>query len=310
VPWETIEGCVHLKDTASVTWINVDGLQDVGTVEKIGSGFGVHPLVLEDIVNTTARPKFEEYDDYIFVIVKMLTWDDQSERIVVEQLGMVLGRHYLLTFQEKGGDVFNAVRERLRANRGRLRKAGADYLLYTLLDAVIDNYFLILEKIDDRIEALEEEVTQSADDQTVRSVHRLRREMIDLRRAVWPLREVVGGLGRNESDLVQRETRVFLRDVYDHTVQVVETVETFRDLLAGMLDIYMSTLNNRMNAVMKVLTIISTIFIPLNFVAGIYGMNFQHMPELRSRWGYPLVLFVMAGLGIFMLSEFKRRKWF
>jgi magnesium transporter len=310
IPSESLQGCLTRKEGPKVTWINVDGLQDVKDIEQIGRAFGIHPLVLEDIVNTGTRPKFEDYENHLFVIVKMLSWDDKNDRVIAEHLSLVLGNRFLLTFQEKGGDVFDPVRERLRANRGRLRKSGADYLMYTLLDAVIDNYFVILEKLDDRIDTLEVELTADADTDSLRSIHSLRREMIELRRAVWPLREVIGGVGRSESNLIEHETHTFLRDVYDHTVQVVETIETFRDLLAGMLDIYMSTLNNRMNAVMKVLTIISTIFIPLNFIAGVYGMNFKHMPELERPWAYPLVLSLMLAVGLIMLHQFKKRKWF
>jgi magnesium transporter len=240
----------------------------------------------------------------------MLSWDETTQSAVAEQVSFVLGANFVLTFQEKGGDVFDPVRDRLRTNRGRLRRMGTDYLLYRLLDAVVDNYFLILEKLDDRIETLEEELTESPTSGTVQHIHRLKREMIFLRRAVWPLREVASELASAESDLVGHETRLFLRDIHDHTVQVVETVETFRDLLGGMLDVYLSNINNRMNAVMKVLTIIATIFIPLTFIAGVYGMNFHYMPELTWRWGYPLVVFGMLGIGAGMLMAFKRRGWF
>jgi magnesium transporter len=310
VPAESLAGCLARKAAPTVTWVNVDGLHDVATVEKIGASFGIHPLALEDILNTETRAKFESYDEQLFLVVKMLSWDEAAESIVAEQVSMVLGANYVLTFQEQGGDVFDPVRERLRTDRGRLRRMGADYLLYRLLDAVVDNYFLILEKLDDRIEALEEELTESPTAATLQHIHRLKREMIFLRRAVWPLREVASALARAESELVGRETRLFLRDIHDHSVQVVETVETFRDLLAGMLDVYLSNINNRMNAVMKVLTIIATIFIPLTFVAGVYGMNFHYMPELTWRWGYPVVLLGMFAIGLGMLAAFKRRGWF
>ena len=307
---ESLASCLQRKQAPTITWVNVDGLQDVGTVEKIGQGFGVHPLAIEDILNTETRAKFEPYDDHLFLVVKMLRWDETNQAVVAEQVSFVLGSNFVLTFQEQGGDVFDSVRERLRNNQGRLRRMGADYLVYRLLDAIVDNYFIILEKLDDRIEELEEELTEAPTTATLQHIHRLKREMIFLRRAVWPLREVAGGLARAESDLVGRETRLFLRDIYDHTVQVVETVETFRDLLAGMLDVYLSNVNNRMNAVMKVLTIIATIFIPLTFIAGVYGMNFHYMPELAWRWGYPLVVLGMLAIGAGMLVAFKRRGWF
>lgn len=310
IPSETIAGCVGRRGTPTVTWINADGLHQVDVVDQLGRGFGIHPLALEDVLNTETRSKLEDFESYLFLVVKMLSWDEQRAAILAEQVSLVLGPRYVITFQEKGGDVFDSVRERLRAGRGRLRHSGADYLLYALLDAVVDNYFVILEKLDDRVEALEEELTDAPRAETVRALHRLKREMIFLRRAVWPLREVVGMLGRLETPLVQRETRLFLRDLHDHTIQVVETVETFRDLLAGMLDVYLSTINNRMNAVMKVLTVIATIFIPLTFLAGVYGMNFRWMPELEWRWGYPVVLVGMALLAGGMLAAFKRRGWF
>jgi magnesium transporter len=310
VPTESLAGCLERRDTRTVSWINVDGLHDLQLVEKLGAGFGIHALALEDVLNTESRPKLEDYEGHLFVVAKMLSWDEKQCVVASEQVSFVLGLRWLVTFQERGGDVFDPVRARLRAGRGRMRKLGADYLMYALLDAIVDNYFLILERLDDRIEALELELVDSPGQATVREIHRLKREMIDLRRAVWPLREVLGGLGRIESPLVAPETHIFLRDVHDHTVQIADTIEGFRDLLAGMLDIYMSTLNNRMNAIMKVLTMIATIFIPLTFIVGIYGMNFDHMAELHWRWGYPLVLAVMAAIAAGMLAIFRRRGWF
>jgi magnesium transporter len=312
VPSESLPDCLARRDTPTITWINVDGLHDVEVVERLGQGFGVHPLVLEDILAPEQRAKLEDYEQQLFMVVQMLSWNETTAAVESEQISFVLGARYLLTFQEKGGDVFDSVRERLRSSRGRMRKSGPDYLLYALLDAIVDTYFLILENLDDRIEALEEELTTKGDgdSQSLRAIHRFKRETIFLRRAVWPLREVLAGLTRSESPLVQRETRIFLRDVQDHAVQALETVETFRELLTGMLDIYMSTLNNRLNAVMKVLTIFATIFAPLTFIVGVYGMNFDHMPELRWRWGYPAVLLVMLAIVLGMLREFKRRRWF
>jgi magnesium transporter len=302
--------CLPLRSAPTVTWINVDGLASIDVVEGLGQGFGVHPLVLEDILNPEQRPKLEDFGDYLFVVLKMLSYDALRESVHAEQVGLVLGKGYLLTFQEQGGDVFDPVRERLRKGNGRLRKLGADYLLYALVDAVIDNYFVILERFDERIEVLEEALTADARTALVHEIHALKRQMISLRKAVWPLREVVGGLERGETVLVERETRVFLRDVYDHTIQVIDTVETFRDILSGMLDVYMSTVGNRMNAIMKVLTIVGTIFIPLTFIASIYGMNLEHMPLLHARWAFPGLLAVMAGIALGMLAIFKRRGWF
>jgi magnesium transporter len=312
VPAESLEACLARRTTPTITWVNVDGLHDVQVVERIGAGYDIHPLVLEDILAPEQRAKLEDYEQYLFLVVQMLSWDEAQETIESEQVSFVLGDRFLLTFQEHGGDVFDGVRERLRANRGRMRKSGPDYLLYALLDAIVDNYFTILEKLDDRIEVLDEQLTTGmvADEVTVRAIFRYKREMIYLRRAVWPLREVVSALARHETQLVQRETRVFLRDVQDHAVQALETVETFREILSGMLDIYISTINNRLNTVMKVLTIFATIFAPLTFIAGVYGMNFDHMPELRWRWGYPAIMLVMLVIALGMLREFKRRRWF
>ncbi len=306
---ETLTGCLARRDAPSVTWINVDGLHDVDLVAAVGNGYGVHPLALEDVLSIHQRPKFEDYESHLFLVVQMMAWDAAAESVSSEQVSFVLGPHFLLTFQEQGGDVFDPIRERLRANRGRLRKLGPDYLLYALLDVIVDNYFVILEKLDERIEQLEEELTQSPSHLTLQAIHRMKREMIFLRRAVWPLREVIGAIGRTESDLIQPETRLFLRDIQDHAMQVIETVETFRDLLAGMLDLYMSTISNRLNAVMKVLTIIATIFIPLTFIAGVYGMNFEFMPELHWRWAYPAILAIMLLIGGGMLWIFRKRGW-
>lgn len=308
---ESLGACVARRDRPVNTWINVDGLHDVEAVESLGRAFGIHPLVLEDILATGQRAKVEDYDSTLFVVAQMLTWDATHERIEAEQVSFVLGDRFLLTFQEQGGDVFEPVRERLRTNRGRMRKAGPDYLLYALLDAIVDNYYGLFEKFDDRIEALDDDLAREApDNATPRTIHALKRELIFLRRAVWPLREAVSALARQESPLVQDETRIFLRDVQDHAVQALETVETFREVLTGLLDIYMSTLNNRLNSVIKVLTIFATIFAPLTFIVGVYGMNFDHMPELRWRWGYPVVWLLMLVVALGMLREFKRRHWF
>lgn len=309
LPASTLHACLERRDTQQVTWVNVDGLHEVPLVERIGNGFGMHPLALEDVLSTQQRPKIEDYENRLFLVVHMLSWDATSHTIHSEQISMLLGPRFLLTFQEKGGDVFDGVRDRLRANRGRIRKAGPDYLLYALLDAIVDNYFTILEQLDDRITALEEEVTDEARPSTLRAVHAMRREMIFLRRAVWPLRDVIAELERGGCPLVDEGTQVFLRDVRDHTIQVAESIETLRDLLTGMQDVYLSTVNNRLNNVMKVLTIITTIFIPLSFIAGVYGMNFEFMPELHWRWAYPAVLAAMLAIAVAMLWLFRKRGW-
>jgi magnesium transporter len=307
---ETIEECFPFKEKPTVTWINIDGIHDVKIIEKIGKHFNVHPLVLEDILNTGQRPKMEDFDDYMFIVLKMLYFDEGDEEIKAEQISLILGSNFVISFQERQGDVFNPLRERIRNGKGRSRKMGSDYLAYALMDSIVDNYFIVLEKLGEKIEEMEGELVTNPTPATLQIIHNLKREMIFLRKSVWPLREVVSGLEKGESSLIKESTKIFLRDVYDHTIQVIDTVETFRDLLSGMLDIYLSSISNRMNQVMKVLTIIATIFIPLTFVAGIYGMNFQFMPELQWRWAYFAVLFAMVVIAIGMVIYFRRKGWF
>lgn len=304
-----IEECFPFKDTETVTWINVDGIHDTEAIQKLGDCYGLHPLLLEDVVNTNQRPKLEEFDDYVFLVLKMLLLDKEERRPEFEQVSLVLGPNYVISFQEREGDVFETVRERIRSGKGRVRRGGADYLAYALLDSIVDGYFVVLETFGEHIETLEEELVAEPDRRTLQRLNDMKRETIFLRKSVWPLREVISALQREESALVKDSTRIYLRDVYDHTIQVIDTVETFRDMLTGMLDIYLSSVSNRMNEVMKVLTVIATIFIPLTFIAGVYGMNFRFMPELGWQWGYPLAWFVMVLIGVLMVAFFKRKKW-
>jgi magnesium transporter len=306
---KTIEECFAFRDMPTVTWINVDGLHQVEILEKLGEYYGFHPLMLEDILNTDQRPKMEDYGKYIYIVLKMLSYMDNSNEIVTEQISLILGPNFVISFQEKKGTVFNPIRERIRNDKGRIRKMGSDYLAYSLLDLIVDNYFIIMEKLGEKIEFLEEEVVTHPTPETLQTIHHLKREMIFLRKGVWPLREVVSGLERGESSLIKESTRIYLRDVYDHTIQTIDTIETYRDMVSGMLDIYLSSISNRLNAVMKVLTIIATIFMPLTFLAGIYGMNFKYMPELEWRWGYLMFWLIMIGIGAFMLIYFKKKRW-
>jgi magnesium transporter len=301
--------CVAFKDTPTVTWINIDGLHDTSVIEKIGTQYDLHPLVLEDILNTAQRPKFEDFDGYIFLVLKMFYQDEGHDETVVEQVSVILSKHVVISFQERPGDVFDSVRERLRKNKGKIRRAGTDYLAYALLDAIVDSYYAILERVGENIENLEEAVVAEPAPTSLHTIHELKREMIFLRKSVWPLREVISNMSKAESSLVKKATGVYLRDVYDHTIQVIDTVETFRDMLSGMHDTYLSSISNRMNEIMKVLTIFASIFIPLTFIAGIYGMNFANMPELGWRWGYFVVWGVILGVGISMLAYFKKKKW-
>jgi magnesium transporter len=307
--FDTIEECFPYKDTLGTSWINIDGLHEISIIEKIGKHFNLHPLVLEDILNTDQRPKMDDHEEYIFLTLKMLTYNDEDHQLKMENISLILGSTFVITFQEVEGDIFAPVRERLRKGKGRIRKGGGDYLAYALIDAIVDHYFIVLEKIGDDVESLEEELLANPSPQTLHTIHKLKRELIFLRKSVWPLREVISALERGEVGLIQEKTTIFLRDVHDHTIQVIDTVETLRDMVSGMLDVYLSSLSNRMNEVMKVLTIIATIFIPLTFIAGIYGMNFKHMPELDWQWSYPLLWLLMVGVFISMLLFFRKKKW-
>ena len=308
----SIDQCSDYRDRPSVTWIKVVGVHRPEVIEMIGNCFGIHPLVQEDVVHTEQRPKMEDFDDYIFIVLKMLkSVDDESgdEQIRSEQLSLIVGRGFLISFQETEADVFDPVRDRIRKSKGKIRRKGADYLAYSLIDAVVDHYFLILEEVGEELEVLEEELLAGPTPDASQKIHQMKREMIFLRKSVWPLREVISRLSRGESEIFTEPMGIYLRDVYDHTVQVIEAIETFREILSGMLEIHLSSISNRMNEVMKVLTIIATIFIPLTLVAGIYGMNFEYMPELRWQYGYPAVLVLMASAGAIMLIYFRRRRW-
>lgn len=304
-----IEDCFEFKGTPTLTWINIDGLHDVEIIEKIGRHYDLHPLVLEDILHTGQRPKFEDLEQYLFVVLMMLRFDEESKSIISEQVSIVLGTNFVISFQENVGDLFEQIRDRIRNAKGRIRKMGADYLMYSLLDAIVDGYFTILEKMGETIEYLEEDLVDDPSKNTLQHIHHLKREMIFLRRSVWPLRELISSLERSESKLIHDSTKAYLRDVYDHTIQVIDTVESYRDTVASMLDLYLSSLSMRMNEVMKVLTIIATIFIPLTFIAGVYGMNFVNMPELKWKYGYPVILLVMAAISAGMIYYFKKKKW-
>jgi magnesium transporter len=301
--------CLVQRDEPAVTWVNVSGIHRVENLEVLGECFGIHPLILEDVISTEQRPKVEDLDDYLFIRLKHLDYDEVRGEITIEQVSVILGPRYVLSFQETGGNFFAPIVERLKNGRGRLRKMGADYLAYALLDLVIDKYFVVLEKAGTRIEALEEKLVGSPGREVLHPIHHLRREMILLRRSTWPLREAIVSLERRESPLIKDSTVIYLRDLYDHTVQVIDTIETFREILTGMLELYLSSVSNRLNSVMKVLTIIATIFMPLTFMAGVYGMNFKYMPELEWHYGYPLVMLAMLLIAVSMLIYFKVKRW-
>ncbi len=306
---KNIEECFQFKDSPTVTWINITGLHRTDIIEQIGKHYNLHPLVLEDILNIRQRPKIEYFDDYIFIVLKMLSYNEVLKEIDAEQVSIILGSNFVFTFQERKGDLFDTIRNRLRNNIGIIRKSSSDYLLYSLIDVIVDNYFLILEKIGVRIEDIEDKILLNPSPEVIRTIHNLKNSLIELRKTVWPLREILSNLYKGESELIKDKTSVYFRDVYDHTIQIIDTIETLRDIVSGLLDVYLSSISNRMNEIMKVLTIIATIFIPLTFIAGVYGMNFKFMPELEWKMGYPMVLLVMFLSAIGMLIYFKRKKW-
>ncbi|MFT6429359.1 MAG: magnesium transporter [Halopseudomonas sp.] len=304
----TTAQCQALIGQHGVKWLNMYGVHQACSVQALGEIFGLHPLVLEDILNTDQRPKVEDYEGYLYIVLRMLRFDESRQQIHSEQVSLILGQDYVLSMQEKPGDVFQGLRERIQSGR-RIRFMQADYLAYAILDSVVDHYFVLLEKLGDEIEALEDELLIKPEPGTLQRIHHFKREMLMLRKAVWPLREVLSQLARDDHPLISKETRLFMRDVYDHSIHVIDTIDTLRDLLASMLELYLSSINNKMNEVMKVLTIIATLFMPLTFIAGIYGMNFEYMPELVWRWGYPSVWLVMLLVASGLLLLFRRRGW-
>ncbi|NIA22588.1 MAG: magnesium/cobalt transporter CorA [Proteobacteria bacterium] len=305
-----IGDCSKYKKRSTVSWINVNGLGNTEAINKLGKNFGIHDLVLEDILDTTQRPKIDEFDDYIFILIKMFTFNEKKKKIEIEQVSMIIGHNYVLTFQERKGDVFGIVRKRLENDKGRIRRLGADYLAYTLIDAIVDNYFIVIENVGEEIDRIENRLIVNPNSSILKTIHKLKKEMILVLKSVWPLREVIGNLRISESTCIEKTTSIYFRDIYEHVLQFIDAVEIYRDMISGQLDIYLSSINNKMNDIMKFLTIIATIFIPPTFIAGIYGMNFKNMPEYRWWFGYPVVLGVMGLIMIVMVIYFKKKKWF
>lgn len=305
----TVEECLPFKDKQSTTWINISGIHDVDILEELGCAFGLHHLILEDILNTDQRPKMEDCGDYIYIVLKMIINKKNIGTDASEQISIVLGRNFVISFNENESDALKSVRDRIEGGKGKIRKMGPDYLAHAIIDTIIDNYFLALEKTGERIEDIEAELLKNPTYATLHAIQRLKKEMILLRKSVWPLRETISGLERIESPLIQETTGMYFKDIYDHTIQVIDTIETFREMLSGMLDIYLSSVSNKMNQIMKVLTIIATIFMPLTFLAGIYGMNFEYMPELKWRYGYFIILIIMLSIGLAMVIYFRKKKW-
>lgn len=299
--------CMSHTKPGMVKWLNIEGIHKTELIEAIGKQFELHPLTQEDIVHIDQRPKFEEYENYALGIMKMTTYDGH---IHAEQLSLVLSGETVISFQEPfGGDVFDVIRTRIRQAKGRVRKLGSDYLFYCLIDAVVDSYFTILEKIGDSVEEIEEEIMNHENKKSLTKLYELKRELIYLRKQVWPMRDMINNMIRSESDFITDNTHIFLRDLLDHSTRIIDTVETYRDLLSGIMDVYLSNASNRMNEIMKFLTIISSIFIPVTFVVGVYGMNFDYMPELKSPYGYATTWGVMIAIMIGQLIFFKRKKW-
>jgi magnesium transporter len=307
--FDSFAECQLVGDPGEVTWINVSGISKVTDLEKVGECFKIHPLVLEDILEVGQRPKVEDYDNYLYIVLNSILPVPEGEKLMAEEISLVLGPHYLLSFFAGDGDLYAPIRERLLQAKGRIRKKGADYLAYSLIDLVVDNYFVELEKFGDQMESLEDEVVANPSPQTLRDVHQFKNDMIMLRKSLWPLREVIARLERRESPLISESLGNYFRDVYDHTIIAIDTVETYRDILSGMLDIYLSSMSNRLNSIMKVLTIIATIFMPLTFITSLYGMNFKHMPELQWEYGYFMVLGMVVVVAVSMLEYFRRKRW-
>ncbi len=303
-----IEDCVGLKEQETVTWVNINGIHDVSLIKELGELVVLHPLIQEDLVNLGQRPKVEEYEGHLFFILKMLHYEEDAD-LEIEQVSLVVGKNYVISFQEYAGDVFEPVRQRLINSRGTIRQSGADYLAYSLIDTIVDHYFVVIEQLGERIEAIEESLLGEPDQEILVQINLLKREVIWLRKSIWPLREVISNVQRGDSKIFSKKALMYLSDVYDHTIQVIDMVETFRDLLSGLTDLYMSSLSQKMNEVMQFLTIVGTIFIPLTFIVGVYGMNFNDMPELEWAYGYPAIMVLMLVIGVALLIYFKRKKW-
>ena len=304
-----VEALFPMRDKPTVTWVNIDGLHDTGLIERIGSHYGFHPLVLEDIVQVGQRPKLEEYEDYLYIVFYQLEWQGDEAMVTEEQVSLIVGKNYVFSFQERPGDDFEMVRERLRSAKGKARQRGADYLAYQLIDATVDNYFTILDRLGLITEHVEIELLENPTHDTMHRLQQIKRELLVVRRSIWPLRDVLAGLLRTESELISEGTIVYLRDVHDHAVRVVEAVEALRDVVGGMVELYLAQVGLRTNEVMKMLTMIASIFIPLTFIVGVYGMNFDFMPELRWRWGYPGVWAGMIAVAGGILLWFRKKRW-
>ncbi|NUM62395.1 MAG: magnesium/cobalt transporter CorA [Ignavibacteriaceae bacterium] len=307
---KSVEEIDPYTDTPQVTWVNVCGLHDTELIKQIGEKFNIHPLVLEDILNTETRPKIEITEKYIFIAMKMLTTNDHDHQPVIEQVSFILGNSFIFSFLEKSDNIFIPIKDRIINNSGKVRKQDSDYLFYTLMDIVVDQYYLTLEHIEEKIELLDDEVITNTDQSQIKKVYTLKNKLLLIRRSIWPLREIFSRLIREESNLIDKKVMPYLRDLLDHTIQITETIDLQREIINGLMETHLSLMSYKMNEVMKVLTVIATIFIPLTFIVGVYGMNFDYLPELHWTWAYFAVWGVMIGITTFMIFFFKRKKWF
>ncbi|MEM4267264.1 MAG: magnesium/cobalt transporter CorA [Candidatus Woesearchaeota archaeon] len=302
------EEVIKYKKSPSITWIHAEGLYDVDALAKLGKSMGLHQLIVEDILNTDQRPKVEIFENYIYIVLKALEFN-QNDQVSSDQISIILGKNFVVSVVEQKTNLFDPLLQRLRNPLSRVRKSGADYLAYSIIDSIVDYYFVVLEKCEERIEALEEELTNNPTQKTMQTINNIKHLMIFLRKSIWPIRELLSSLQRSDSRILKESTQIYIRDVYDHIIQIIDAIESYRDILGGMLEVYLSIISNRLNEIMKVLTIIATIFIPLTFIVGIYGMNFEYMPELKWKAGYPLIMLFMAIVAFLMLRYFRKKKW-
>ena len=306
----SIDDILKYKKSDTVTWVIIEGLTNVAIVERIGMIFYIHQLVLEDILNTHQRPKFEEYDDHLYIVLKALLSENKNFTVVYEQVSIIVLENFVIVFKEKTDDLFKPIQQRIKTSKGRIRSLGPDYLTYAILDTIVDQNFILIDSLDDAITSVEDSLLASEPTrETLHTIQMLKREIISVRKNVSPIRELMAGLLRSESELIDEKTHIYLRDVSDHVIRVIESVESYRDILTGLLDVYISSVSNKMNEVMRVLTVFASIFIPLTFLAGIYGMNFEYMPELKWRWAYPALWLVFILLPVVLLIYFKKKKW-
>jgi magnesium transporter len=305
----TVVGLTERLQSTVTNWINVNGLHDISLIEQLGSHFAIHPLVLEDCLNTSQRPKLDDYDTYVFIVLKMLYSNESTSRYEEEQISIILGENFVVSFQEREGDVFAPIRDRMRAGRGRIRTGGPAYLVYALIDAVVDNYFYVLDDMNDHLEALDHEVIEAPTPSTLQDIYILKREIIQLRRSIVPLRDVIGKLQKGEPKLIDSSTGIYFSDVYDHLLQVVESIDSQREMISSLIELYLTSISNKTTEIMKVLTLMAAIFIPITFVAGVYGMNFNRMPELNWKYGYAYAWCIMLAIAVSMILYFKKKKW-